>query len=478
MVKAQFEPHFDSWRKEARKHLSAGLSPDQINWGAEESLFQSFNFNESLKPTPLKTEFKVPPEFIDMAKTVSSARDSDRWDLLYRILYRLQFENPLLLNITVDPDIRRAELLVKSIRRDIHKMHAFVRFKKEIVITENGEEEYYVAWHKPEHLTLRAGASFFARRFGDRRWSIYTPDESAHWDLEKLTFGPGLDQRDFTTKDDWDEVWKTYYKSIFNPARIKIKMMKTEMPTKYWSSMPETELIRELIREAPKRLQQMAQNQNTKAIVDSTQSLDELRVAAKSCQACPLYQKAHNTVFGVGPSNARMMIIGEQPGDLEDLQGLPFIGPAGEILEQSLYDNNLHRKNLYLTNAVKHFKWSPHTVRGEKMRLHQKASGAEAHACRPWLEAEILQIKPEVIIALGATAATAVLGRLPKISEERGKVFTMNQKTKIIISWHPSAILRASDENEQKIRHQQLTDDIRLAVTQLDSKVGLGFNLA
>lgn len=464
MIKASFEPNFESWRKEARKHLTAGISPDKINWGSEESLFQSFNFEEGLAPMVIKTEFKVPPEFIELAKTVSSARDADRWDLLYRILYRLQFENPQLLNITVDPDIRRAELLEKSIRRDIHKMHAFVRFKKEIVMTEDGEEEYYVAWHKPEHFTLQAGSPFFARRFGDRKWSIYTPDESAHWNLEKLTFGPGLDQREFTTKDDWDEVWKTYYKSIFNPARIKIKMMKTEMPTKYWSSMPETELIKQLIREAPQRLQEMAKNQNTKAIVDPNKSLDELRIEAKSCQACPLYQTAHNTVFGVGPKDARIMIIGEQPGDQEDLQGLPFIGPAGEILEQSLKEIGLRREDLYLTNAVKHFKWSQHTVRGEKMRLHQKASGAEAHACRPWLEAEIAQVKPEIIIALGATAATAVLGRLPKISDERGKLFKMNDKTKIVISWHPSAILRTRDESEQKTRHQQLTADIQLAL--------------
>lgn len=467
MIKAIFEPNFESWRKEARKHLAAGITPDKINWGSEESLFQEFNFDEGLAPVILKAEFKVPPEFIHLAKTVSQARDSDRWDLLYRILFRLQFENPLLLNITVDADIRRAELLVKSIRRDIHKMHAFVRFKKEIVMTENGEEEYYVAWHKPEHLIVKSGTPFFARRFGDRKWSIYTPDESAHWDLEKLTFGPGIEQREFTTKDDWDEIWKTYYKSIFNPARIKIKMMKSEMPTKYWSSMPETELIKELIREAPQRLQQMALNQNTKALVNMNDSINELRVKAKSCQACPLYQKANHTVFGVGPVNARIMIIGEQPGDQEDLAGVPFIGPAGEILDESIKASGLRREDVYLTNAIKHFKWSPHTVNHEKIRLHQKASGAEAHACKPWLEAEIHQIKPDIIIALGATAATAVLGRLPKISEERGKFFTINAKTKIVISWHPAAILRAGNESEMQLRHQQLTEDIQFAVKGL-----------
>ena len=465
MIKAQFEPHFESWRKEARKHLTANISPDKINWGSEETLFSGFEMVDGLSVVPFKTEFKVPPEFIELAKTVSCARDADRWDLLYRILFRLQFENPQLLNITVDPDIRRAELLVKAIRRDIHKMHAFVRFKKEIVKTDEGEEEYFVAWHRPEHLTVQLSTPFFARRFGDRKWSLYTPDESAHWNLEKLTFGPGLEQREFTTKDDWDEVWKTYYKSIFNPARIKINAMTAEMPRKYWSSMPETELIKELIREAPKRLQEMAKNQNTKADVNLNKPLEELRELAKSCQACPLYQKANHTVFGVGPKNARVMIIGEQPGDQEDLTGLPFVGPAGDILEKALRQIGVQREELYLTNAVKHFKWSPHTVRGEKMRLHQKASGAEQHACKPWLEAEIAQIKPEIIIALGSTAATAVLGRMPKISDERGKFFSMNEKTKIVISWHPAAILRAGDENEQKIRLKELSDDLKFAIT-------------
>ncbi|MFN3455561.1 MAG: UdgX family uracil-DNA binding protein [Pseudobdellovibrio sp.] len=210
--------------------------------------------------------------------------------------------------------------------------------------------------------------------------------------------------------------------------------MKAEMPTKYWSSMPETQLINERIREAPQRLQQMAKNTNTNAHVDMNLSLDELRIKSQSCQACPLFKKAHNTVFGVGPKNARIMIIGEQPGDQEDLKGLPFIGPAGEVLEKSLKENGLLRENIYLTHAVKHFKWVPHTANGETMHLHQKPSGAEAHACRPWLEAETAQIKPKIIIALGATAGTTVLGRLPKVSDERGKIFSMTAQTKIVLS--------------------------------------------
>ena len=160
-----------------------------------------------------------------MSEAVAYARDEDRWSLLYRILYRLQHENSALMNVVVDPDILRASGLCKSVRRDIHKMHAFVRFKRALI----DGNEVYVAWHRPEHLTLKPGAPFFARRFGDRRWSIWTQEESAHWDLEKITFAPGMEQHEFLTKDNWDDVWKTYYKSIFNPARIKIKMMKQEM---------------------------------------------------------------------------------------------------------------------------------------------------------------------------------------------------------------------------------------------------------
>ena len=463
MIQAQFEKTFEGWRSVARELASQNVPPHEIQWSDETiSLFAHFNdlannsqkMNNSTGSTT--SQVKVPAEFIKMAQTVSYAKDADRWELLYRVLYRLNFENSNLMNITIDADISRAENLVAAIRKDIHKLHAFVRFKKLII---NGEDTY-VAWHKPEHLIIKPGTSFFARRFGDKRWSIFTPDESAHWDLKKLTFGPGMRQNDFQIQDGWDEIWKTYYKSIFNPSRIKIKMMKSEMSPKYWSSMPETALIRDLIREAPQRLQEMAKNQNQAAVVSLNKSIEELKIDIKTCTACPLYKDASQAVFGTGPQDAEIMIVGEQPGDQEDLAGLPFVGPAGEILNQALKNAQLDREKIYLTNAVKHFKWTRHN----KMRLHQKPTGSNMHACKPWLEAEIAQIKPKIIIALGATAATAVLGRLPKISEERGKIiYGSPYAEKIIISWHPSAILRSTDPSESQERAQQLSSDLGLA---------------
>ncbi len=463
MIHANFEKNFDGWRVTVRNFILNGTHPSEISWDQEElSFFSTFEeTNIAAAPLPIKN-LTVPPEFISLANNVSYARDSDRWDLLYRILFRLQFENSNLLKISIDSDIQRAELLEKSVRRDIHKMHAFVRFKK----AEIDGKEVYVAWHRPEHLIVRPGTTFFARRFGDKPWSIFTPDESAHWNLTELTFGPGMEQKDFVTTDSWDDVWKTYYKSIFNPARIKIKAMKAEMAPKYWSSMPETELIHDLIREAPQRLQKMAANQNQSAQVDLLLSLSELKEKSKTCTACPLFAQANHTVFGVGPENASIMIVGEQPGDQEDLAGLPFIGPAGEILTEALEKAGLVKADLYLTNAVKHFKFT----REGKLRKHQKASGSEMHACKPWLEAEITKVKPKIIIALGATAATAIIGRLPKISSERGQVISnLSVAPAVIISWHPAAILRSASDQDSAERFDQLVSDLVLAKINVDA---------
>ena len=335
-------------------------------------------------------------------------------------------------------------------------MHAFVRFKKAVI---EGQETY-LAWHKPDHFILEMTAPFFVRRFGDKPWVIFTPDRSAHWNGKELVYGDGIEQRDFSHADDFDEIWKTYYRSIFNPARLKIKTMRAEMPKRYWRSLPEASVIDELIRSAPARLQKMSLHQNRAATVPETKTLDELRMAALSCRSCPLAEIGSQVVFGHGAIDATLMIVGEQPGDQEDVQGLPFVGPAGEVLNRCLAYAGIDRNKVYLTNAVKHFKWK----RSGKTRLHQKPSGAEMHACRPWLEAEIEKIKPKVILALGATAATSVLGRLPKISDERGKSqISSTYNCNVIISWHPSAILRSLDDRDRALKEKQLSADLSLA---------------
>lgn len=457
MIQAQFQPTFEGWRTAARNFLGEAIPPGEISW--DQDCRDLFAQTSSFKPVS-PFQGTVPAEFLALAETLAVARDPDRWALLYRILFRLQFENPNLLKISVDDDVNRARILGQGIRRDIHKMHAFVRFKKALV----EGHEHYVAWHRPEHRIVRLATPFFARRFGDRRFSIFTPDESAHWDLTSLTIGPGMEQTDFQARDDWDELWKTYYRSIFNPARIKIKAMKMEMATKYWSSLPESSLIQELVREAPARLQKMAANHNRAAQVDPQNSLAELREKVQACSACPLRASATQAVFGQGAEHARLMIVGEQPGEQEDLSGVPFVGPAGKILNEALAQAGLDRAAVYLTNSVKHFKF---TTRG-KTRLHQKPSGLEVHACKPWLDAEIARIQPQVIVALGATAGTAILGRLPRISEERGQIFSnLKMAAAVLVTWHPAAILRSSGPEEANARTEQLVADLVLAAEQI-----------
>jgi probable DNA metabolism protein len=464
VIEASFTPDLEGWRNEARRLLQRNIPPDQILWPHqnEQSFFLGAGEEFLTARESPPAVFKVPPEFMNLARFVACSRDEGRWSLLYRILFRLKHETPHLLKIASDDDVQRAHVLMKSVTRDIHKMHAFVRFKH---VTTEGQD-IYMAWHRPEHLIVEEATPFFVRRFGDKNWCIFTPDRTATWDGQELKFSEGISQHLFPHKDDFDELWKSYYSSIFNPARLKIKAMKTEMSPKYWGSLPEAALIPDLIRQAPQRLEKMAKNQNIQASPPPTETLEDLYQAAAGCKACPLYLGANHMVPGEGPAQSEIMIVGEQPGDQEDLAGKAFVGPAGHVLNEQLQSAGLIRSDIYLTNAVKHFKFR----QTEKLRLHQRPSGPEMHACRPWLEEEIKKVKPRIIVALGTTAATSVLGRLPKISQERGKVLTHSSFAEVIIlSWHPAAILRAKDAADAAEKKQQLAADLALAREVLDS---------
>ena len=238
--------------------------------------------------------------------------------------------------------------------------------------------------------------------------------------------------------------------------------MRAEMPLKYWKALPETDLINELVREAPERLGRMALKQNQRAHPPETKDLEELKASAKRCQACPLADHATQTVFGEGPRDARIMIIGEQPGDEEDQRGRPFVGPAGEVFDHALNKIGLERAKLYITNSVKHFKWKPGP--SGKPRLHQKPSGSEMHACRPWLEKEIELVKPDIIVCLGATAATVLFGRAVKLADEIGKVHrTLPWAPQVLVTYHPSAILRALTNESRESMRSSLENTLEMA---------------
>jgi len=189
-------------------------------------------------------------------------------------------------------------------------------------------------------------------------------------------------------------------------------------------------------------------------------SLSTVRKAAEHCTACHLYKRATQTVFGEGPKKAPMMLVGEQPGDYEDVAGKPFVGPAGKIMDRALEEAGINRKEVYVTNVVKQFKWEP---RG-KRRIHQKPNSREVAACRPWLEAELRVIRPKLLVILGSTAGQAIFGTSFRVTRERGKVLSSKFAPRVVATVHPSSLLRQPDEESRDREYKRFVADLRVAV--------------
>lgn len=196
----------------------------------------------------------------------------------------------------------------------------------------------------------------------------------------------------------------------------------------------------------------------TRPLIPKNATLEQLRQTAKSCKACDLWRTGTQTVFGSGTARAKILLVGEQPGNQEDLEGKPFVGPAGKLLDAALEEAGIDRSKTYVTNAVKHFKWE---ARG-KRRIHKKPNGGEIAACRPWLEAEIAVLKPQVIVCLGATAAQALLGRDFRVTQRRGELMKSVAAPFIMATVHPSSILRAPDEETRREEMRRFIEDLRV----------------
>lgn len=246
---------FETWRDEARKFLAADTPPQNITWhdmrDVQAQLFESSAVKNKAEPNA-----KVPKEFMELAKRIACHSDAEKWGLLYTALWRITHGEKHLLQLSTDTVVKRLNLMNKSIGFDAHKTKAFVRFRK----VESGEGEHYIAWHNPDHMVLKLVAPFFSRRFNDMRWSIFTDRESAHWDGENLSYGSGIPASEAPAPDILENLWRDYYRATFNPARIKIKAMKKEMPVRHWPTLPESLIIAEMLGEAPKRVEKMIEN--------------------------------------------------------------------------------------------------------------------------------------------------------------------------------------------------------------------------
>ncbi|MFD1788016.1 UdgX family uracil-DNA binding protein [Sphingomonas floccifaciens] len=446
------EDDFDGWRDAARNLAAAQVAPSEVVWQVGETpadLFGDEAVLESRAPA-----FKVPRPFVDLARTVALHADPERWALLYTALTRV-LAQPKLVDDRADPLIRKLDEMAKAVRRDIHKMRAFVRFRE---VEQDGDTRY-VAWFEPEHHIVRENGRFFVNRFTAMRWSILTPELSIHWDGEVLSEGPAASKADAPEGDPIEEVWKTYYASIFNPARLKVGAMLKEMPRKYWKNMPETALVGQLVAGAQAREVAMIDKARTAVGGNIAGAWAALREEAMGCTRCHLYKHATQTVFGEGPVDARMMFVGEQPGDQEDLAGHPFVGPAGRVFDRAMGDAGIDRAGVYVTNAVKHFKFEP---RG-KRRIHAKPDAGEIDACRWWIDQELALVKPEMTVALGATAARSLMGKVVTISKTRGAPIALPSGGTGWVTVHPSYLLRLPDKAQAEDEYARFVEDLKAA---------------
>ncbi len=260
MEQVTFIPTFATWQQAARRALYADVVPATIHWQEMDDTQPAlgmFDAKEENEPTPVTptAEHRVPRAFVDVAQRVACHRDPQRWALLYRILFRLTHGEAHLLNVAVDSDVYLLTAMDKAVRRAVHKMRAFVRFRT--VAAEDGDTPWYVAWFEPAHHVVEMNAPFFRDRFASMRWSILTPDRCMHWDGSAIQFTAGLTRDQTPGEDAVEPLWRQYYANIFNPARLKTDAMQKEMPKRYWKNLPEAELIPDLLRQAPKRVETM-----------------------------------------------------------------------------------------------------------------------------------------------------------------------------------------------------------------------------
>jgi DNA polymerase len=430
-----------------------------------------------------------PADFEALADSAALHDDPQRLPLLHRLAARVHADRRAWQD-TLDPDRIALERMARQVRREIHKMHAFVRFKP----VRDEDAEQHVAWFEPAHHIVRAAAPFFARRFASMRWSIFTPRGCVAWDRQSLRFAPGAARAaaPALALDDGDELWLTYYRSIFNPARVKVAAMRREMPVRYWKNLPEASAISTLLAEAPQRAATMvaeaehrmapsaqavlasrparaqAPNNTANVHANAQAMLTTCQTLAARCTHCAHAAHATQTVWGEGPLGARLMLVGEQPGDREDLEGRPFVGPAGQLLRAALDELHWPHEQLYLTNAVKHFKYE---WRG-KRRIHKTPAQREALACLEWLEAEIQTVRPQAIVALGATAARSLLGPDLAVAEHEGRWLRRADGLPVLVVRHPAAILR-SDPAAQAALRQRWVAHLRLASPVLQRSLAM-----
>ncbi|MEP6740246.1 MAG: UdgX family uracil-DNA binding protein [Caldimonas sp.] len=416
---------FEGFRRACRMLWAAQVAPERVSWhtadDVEAELFEATPGSEPATAPPVN----VPASYLPLCESVVLHSDPERFGLMYRLLWRLQTE-PGLKHDTHDADWVLAQRMAQDVRRDMHRLQTSVRFRT--IASGANDAPLNVAWFEPEHHIVEATAPFLARRFDTLRWAIVTPERSARRDAGGLVFGRGGEREQVPATDAGDMAWLTWLEEIFEVASKK-----------------------------PARRETPDGN-------DPPRTLPALREALERCRECPIGEHATQAVPGIGPKRARLMFVGEQPGDQEDVQGRPFVGPAGQLFDRALAQLGIARDQVWVSNAVKHFKFE---LRGTR-RIHKTPAQEEALACLHWLESEIVLVDPGALVALGATAARQLLGRPVAVTRQRGQWLGRSDGRKVLITLHPSALLRMAPE-DKAAAYAAWLDDLRLAADRFSA---------
>lgn len=410
----------------------------------------------------------LPRSVTELIRLVVCHSELEKYALLYELIWRMRRpKSPQthLYQVATDPLVARLTAMAKSVRRDLHKMHAFVRFRE---MNDPVVGPRFIAWFEPDHYIIEETATFFVDRFTSIDWAIITPKGSIWWDRKDLAIGPPGTRADAPEADAFEIGWRTYYESTFNPARTNLNQMRQHMPRKYWKNLPETQAIPALIQAAASRVDQMIEQEPAmpvrrnpaKAVAAMAEqgpaTLAELnKIIARSD---PFVEGSDKAVLGEGPMQPAIAFVGEQPGDQEDLQGRPFVGPAGQLFDRALEQAGIDRHKAYVTNAVKHFKY----VQRGKRRLHQSPTAGEIKRYRWWLRQELEFVQPKFVVALGASAAQALEGRALTIRDNRGPHrFAAMDEQSGYITVHPSSLLRQQTPEDREREYDAFVDDLK-----------------
>jgi DNA polymerase len=417
------ETDWEGWRQAARALVLAGVEPDKLTGVVGKE-------REALPDA--SGSFHVPRALVSLASQAIQARDAERFGLLYSLVWRANAGEKLLADDS-DPDLSLVKRMALAVRADAHRMRTNMRF---LPVSEDGGTRF-LGWFEPAHFVLQANAQLIVKRFPDLTLSIVTPDGAAHWDGTSLMFGSGLRHaEDDEALQAW---WERHRDMLLEQTTDDV-------------SVPEAEAVDE----APRPPDRPALG----PVVLHTKPDPALRRSAKeasACRRCPLYEPATQVVFGEGPADAPVMFVGEQPGDQEDVIGSPFVGPAGQIMDRAMEEAGIDRRTVYITNAVKHFKFTP---RG-KRRIHQTPEVPEIQACRFWLDVERTHVRPRLLVAMGGSAARSLLGRPVTIGRERGRPIQMPDGQTVFVTVHPSFLLRVPDEAAKAREYAAFVRDLK-----------------